>query len=222
VHLVGSPLRPAVVTADADLDALLGVAALALAGMAAGGARWRPVARGAAALTLGLSAFVALAMTAGVQEPAAATDPRSLPPEFAGAITAAGRGPGSMPAWSLAEARGLAAERGGRPVVVNFWASWCAPCHAEAAAVARSAQAMADEVAFVGVLIDDDPASGAAFAERYGLPFPTVADGGLRRELGVPGLPTTVVLRPDGSVAARLVGGLDARGLAAAVDRART
>ena len=71
------------------------------------------------------------------------------------------------------------------------------------------------------MLVDDDAADGQDFADTYGLGFPTVVDGGASGAVGSGGLPTTIVLRPDGSIAHREVGGLDAASLAAAVQRAR-
>ena len=124
-----------------------------------------------------------------------------------------------MPAWGGAELAAFVDQQD-VPVVVNLWASWCPPCHAEAATLARAARALDGRAVVLGVLVDDDAADGQAFADRYGLGFPTVVDAGVSDALGMAGLPTTVVLDPDGEVVQRVVGGLSQATLADAVARA--
>ena len=91
-------------------------------------------------------------------------------------------------------------------------------------ALAKIALALATTSAAVGVvsaaLVDDDPADGQEFADRYGLGFPTVVDAGVSGAVGMAGLPTTVVLSADGSVVQRVVGGVSQGTLADAVERA--
>lgn len=102
----------------------------------------------------------------------------------------------------------------GSVVVLNFWASWCAPCVAEAKnLVAVAEQTEADGVRFVGVNIRDDPADARAFERRHGVEYPSLDDqpGALLarfRRLVPQTPPTTILLDREGRIAARFIGGL--------------
>jgi thiol-disulfide isomerase/thioredoxin len=64
----------------------------------------------------------------------------------------------------------------GHPVVVNQWGSWCPPCRAEFPFFAESAQAHLDEVAFLGVDIQDDRGAAENFLSEFPTPYPHVYD----------------------------------------------
>jgi cytochrome c biogenesis protein CcmG/thiol:disulfide interchange protein DsbE len=68
------------------------------------------------------------------------------------------------------------AELRGHPVVVNQWGSWCPPCRAEFPFFAESAEAHADEVAFIGVDIQDDRGAAEDFLEEFPVPYPSIFD----------------------------------------------
>jgi thiol-disulfide isomerase/thioredoxin len=89
------------------------------------------------------------------------------------------------------------------PLVVNLWATWCAPCREELPELQRYADAAAGEVSVLGVVTEDPRRSAAAaLAEDLGLEFPSVDDpeGRLKSALGVPGLPVTVFVDSAGLV----------------------
>lgn len=67
----------------------------------------------------------------------------------------------------------------GRPVVVNFWASWCTPCREEIPLFRERLEALgpADGLVIVGVLYKDDPAAATTFAAEIGASWPTITDG---------------------------------------------
>ena len=93
--------------------------------------------------------------------------------------------------------------------VVNVWASWCAPCRAEAPTLAALTNKYTD-VAFIGILTRDNPATAEAFQRRFKLPYPTVIDDsiliGFKGSLPANAIPSTVILDKKGKVAARISG----------------
>lgn len=97
----------------------------------------------------------------------------------------------------------------GRVAVLNVWASWCAPCRAEAPALASLSKTFPD-VSFVGVLTRDSVATANAFVRRFSVPYPSLVDDsilmGFHNSLVANAIPTTVVIDKKGRVAARISG----------------
>jgi thiol-disulfide isomerase/thioredoxin len=106
--------------------------------------------------------------------------------------------------------------------VVNVWASWCSPCRAEAPTLAALANKYTD-VAFIGILTRDNPATAEAFARRFKLPYPTIIDDsiliGFKGSLPANAIPTTVVLDKNGRVAARISGIITVASLTQLIER---
>ena len=98
----------------------------------------------------------------------------------------------------------------GHPVVLNFWASWCAPCREEAPLLeAKWREYREQGVRFVGVNIRDHESDARRFVERYGLSFPMLRDPDqvLAGELGVGlGLPQTFFITADWRLIATVSG----------------
>jgi len=107
---------------------------------------------------------------------------------------------------TLAGGRVDLARMRGRPVVINFFASWCAPCKAEGRAFADAASAYRGRVQFVGVAIDDSRSGALSYTHRYGWNWPIVFDphDHLVEPFGLLGKPTTFVLDSSGKVAWKL------------------
>lgn len=109
----------------------------------------------------------------------------------------------------------------GRIVVLNFWASWCAPCRKEAPDLqAAFLDYRYQGVAFLGVDERDNDAAGLAFASEFKITYPSVADpsGKLGFDYELPGLPATLVIGRDGRIVYRFVGYLDGPTLRSALD----
>lgn len=100
----------------------------------------------------------------------------------------------------------------GKPVMLNFWATWCPPCRAEMPAIQEAYEQYQAQGFTVLAINNAEPASLVApFAEQLGLAFPIVMDGGtLQRMFGIQSYPTSVFIRPDGAISATHNGGLSA------------
>ena len=111
---------------------------------------------------------------------------------------------------------------GGRPVLVNLWASWCLPCQREMPRLEQTYRTYRGRLLVLGVDTEDDPDSARSFLTAVHATYPQVvdADGALRIQLHAVGLPVTVLIRPDGSVGYRRLGELHPADLRAALTAA--
>ncbi|WP_454561598.1 TlpA family protein disulfide reductase [Mycobacterium haemophilum] len=126
----------------------------------------------------------------------------------------AGRGPGPaalrgvvLECASDGSAVDVARALAGRRVVLNLWASWCAPCLGELPAMAEYQRRVGSDVMVVTVHQDENETAALLRLAQLGVRLPTLQDGRRRvaAALGVANvMPATVVLRPDGSVAQTL------------------
>ncbi|MET2010539.1 TlpA disulfide reductase family protein [Microbacterium chocolatum] len=106
------------------------------------------------------------------------------------------------------------ADYAGEVLVVNFWYAACAPCRVEAPELAEVHESFRDDgVDFLGVNLYDGAEASQAFAETYGIEYPsalTTVDGSIKLafagETPLNAVPVTLVLDRDGRVAARLIG----------------
>ncbi|MBW3604606.1 MAG: redoxin domain-containing protein, partial [Actinobacteria bacterium] len=99
-------------------------------------------------------------------------------------------------------------DTGGEPMVINFWASWCAPCVNEMPMLQRVADDV--DIRMVGVDYIDQADKAVALAEELGIRYPLVRDdqGAFGQQVGLLGTPTTLLVDGDGIVRRRLTGEL--------------
>ncbi len=104
----------------------------------------------------------------------------------------------------------------GKVVVLNVWASWCAPCRAEAPSLNQVSRELAPRgVQFIGLDTRDTTASAQAFVRRFDVPYPNVWDPdaqlqlAFRDSLPPQAIPSTLLIDRRGRVAGRILGEVD-------------
>jgi cytochrome c biogenesis protein CcmG/thiol:disulfide interchange protein DsbE len=113
---------------------------------------------------------------------------------------------------------------GGAPLVVNVWASWCAPCRQEIPLLARAARR---GVRVIGIDERDLATNARTFARAHGATYPSLADpqgrllAGLRM-LPQEGIPSSLVVAADGRIVARVIGPLTPQSLRRALAEAKS
>lgn len=129
---------------------------------------------------------------------------------------------GAFPAVTAGEFEGMLVGQRGTPVVVNVWASWCAPCRTEMPLLQRAARNYAGRAVILGVASKDSPDAAAAFLDEFGIRYPNVFDatGEIRVRLELTAYPTTYVFGADGRLRSRVIGGVSEQQLAALIDDA--
>lgn len=109
----------------------------------------------------------------------------------------------------------------GKPMVVNFWASWCPPCQREMPVLAKSQQQRSD-VAFVFVNEDREAAAGPGFLAERGFTVANAvhdADARIAHEVGASAFPTTLFYGADGKLASLHIGELSQASLNAYLEK---
>lgn len=113
------------------------------------------------------------------------------------------------PTFAATDMRGRSVrleELRGRPLILEFWASWCPPCRASAITLKRFADQFGDRLVIIGVSLDEDRRSFEAFVYNLHLPGYQIYDGGPRGpistlyEAASAGIPYSILIDPDGTV----------------------
>lgn len=99
----------------------------------------------------------------------------------------------------------------GKPVFLNFWASWCPPCQAETPDLVEMHKKYGDKIAFYGINLtqQDDQQKALDFIKNYKIDYPVLSDaeGKVSDVYRVQAIPTSVFIAPDGKIV-ELVQGL--------------
>ena len=101
-----------------------------------------------------------------------------------------------------------AADYAGQMYIVNFWASWCVACRAEAASLEAFAQRQKGRIALIGIDWNDTTGAANDFVNEFGVTYPQAVDthSDLAVSYGTTGVPETYIVTPDGVIAAGVIG----------------
>lgn len=120
-------------------------------------------------------------------------------------------------------------EQRGKVVAMNVWASWCAPCRAEAPELQKVwTQDQGKGVQFVGLDTRDSAIAAQAFVNRFGITYPQAIDTDgqvqllFRDTLPAQAIPSTLIVDAKGRVAARILGATTEAALRNVIDDVRT
>jgi peroxiredoxin len=107
-------------------------------------------------------------------------------------------------------------EQRGKPVVLNFWATWCGPCQRELPVLQRATEHFGDDVVFVGVDQGEEAEVVQSYVDKLGLTFivPMDADGQVGSDWNVQGLPTTFFIDRSGVIRSLWMGEMNSVTLA--------
>jgi thiol-disulfide isomerase/thioredoxin len=158
-----------------------------------------------AATALALVAAVGVAMWLGADDESSANGDPSGSGSYE--LTRAGELPASPADVTLSPLDGgpdrkLGELLGSKPVVLNFYASWCGPCVTEMPAFEQVHRDVSDSVTFIGIAYQDSDDAARATVERTGVTYPTFGDSGQDAVsyFGGISMPTSVFIDADGTV----------------------
>jgi thiol-disulfide isomerase/thioredoxin len=110
-------------------------------------------------------------------------------------------------------------------VVINVWGSWCPPCRQEAPDLEKASRQTKDKAAFLGITTKDyDPAQAEAFVRKFQITYPSIYDPtgnvllSFAGDLPPSAIPSTLVIDPQGRIAARVLGTISTDSLVDLVD----
>jgi cytochrome c biogenesis protein CcmG/thiol:disulfide interchange protein DsbE len=141
-------------------------------------------------------------------------DPRAIPTTTIGAAAA------DFALHDLDGQRVHLAELAGKPVVLNFWSTWCGPCVHEHPLLQAAARANPD-IVFLGVLYGDDPVRARDYLKRAGSAYPTLVDDSQRIvvDYGVAGVPETFFIDAEGTIVHKVSGAVSQAQLHIALEK---
>lgn len=130
-------------------------------------------------------------------------------PDFTLSVLSANSGSASLATMHLASLKG-------KPIILNFWASWCDPCKREAPLLEATWQVLQRQgVLLIGIDFQEARSEAQTFLRTYGITYPNVADstGSTALDYGISGLPDTFFLNRQGVMVSKVVGELTEQSL---------
>lgn len=111
----------------------------------------------------------------------------------------------------------------GKPVIINFWASWCIECDKEMAFLERASVAHQGEVVFLGIDYLDTEPKAREYLAQYGISYPNGPDlgGRISNDYNIKGVPETFFIGKDGTIRGIKVGPLEEAELAGWITQLR-
>ena len=165
-------------------------------------------------------------MSQGMDHPQLATQPQQTQPAGASNPTET-QAPPVAPDFTVYDREGNAvklSDYAGKPIVLNFWASWCGPCQIEMPDFQEKFEALGEDIQFLMVNMTDGSREtvdiASAFIEEKGFTFPVLYDTDLdaANTYGAYSLPTTYFIDSQGSAIARATGAIDGDTLQRGID----
>ena len=165
-------------------------------------------------------------MSQGMDHPQLATQPQQTQPAGASVPTET-QAPPVAPDFTVYDREGNAvklSDYAGKPIVLNFWASWCGPCQIEMPDFQEKFEALGEDIQFLMVNMTDGSREtvdiASAFIEEKGFTFPVLYDTDLdaANTYGAYSLPTTYFIDSQGSAIARATGAIDGDTLQRGID----
>lgn len=165
-------------------------------------------------------------MSQGMDHPQLATQPQQTQPAGASVPTET-QAPPTAPDFTVYDREGNAvklSDYAGKPIVLNFWASWCGPCQSEMPDFQEKFEALGEDVQFLMVNMTDGSREtvdiASAFIEEQGFTFPVLYDTDLdaANTYGAYSLPTTYFIDSQGSAIAWATGAIDGDTLQRGID----
>lgn len=127
--------------------------------------------------------------------------------------------PNAAPDFTVSIWNGAAGQRirlaalHGKPVVLNFWASWCEPCQSEAPVLSAAARTYsAQGVVFIGIAYQTPTKDGQGFIRQHSISYPCGPDpeGDIVTNFGITGIPQTILIDRSGTIVKRFPGQITA------------
>lgn len=103
----------------------------------------------------------------------------------------------------------------GKPLVINFWASWCPPCRQEAPTLSALARKYQRQVQFLGIIFQDTEPQVRAYIKEFNVPYPNAWDPKQEaaNTYGITGVPETYFIDSQGRLRGKWIGAINAETL---------